>query len=112
MGYVWNIFRPPGVLMSELGFQTFGETGQALDLQRYDLLKTSYYLVYLTELLKVIHRDHVNIIGALAWSFIESNEFGSLVPHHGLLTLNHTTQERTYRRSMFDYVNFRSHVWK
>lgn len=101
------------MLISEFDFPTYTEAGQALDLQRYDLLKTSYYQTYLTELLTTIHLDHGNMLGMLACCFIETNVFGSFIPHDGLQTLNLTTQERTYSRSMCEHVNFfRGHVWE
>ena len=43
---------------------------------------------------------------SLAWSYIEMNEFGMFNDHYGLQTVNHTTFERRYKRSAFDYVDF------
>ena len=57
-------------------------------------------------MLKVVHWHGVNVVGALAWSFIETNEFGTFESHYGLQTVNHTSFERAYKRSMFDYVDF------
>lgn len=106
MAYVWDIFKPSGVLIAEFGFPSYGDNLQTLDVQRYDLLRTSYYQAYLTKVLESINLDGVNIIGALAWSFLETNEFGTFDSHYGLQTVNHTTFQRTYKRSAFDYVNF------
>lgn len=106
MGYVWDTFHPRGVLISEYGFPVMGEDLKPISEQRSDLLRTVYYQTYLTEVLRAINEDGVNVIGALAWCFIETNEFGSFEPHYGLQTLNHTTFERTYKRSAFDYVDF------
>ncbi|KAJ5819203.1 beta-glucosidase [Penicillium riverlandense] len=106
MNYVWDTFRPAGVLVAEYGFPATGDTLRALDAQRYDLERTIYYQAFLTEVLRAVHEDGVNVIGALAWSFIETNEFGTFDSHYGLQTLNHTTFERTYKRSAFDYVDF------
>lgn len=111
MNYVWNTFRPAGVLVSEYGFPKVGEHLEALDAQRYDLERSIYYQAFLTEVLRAVNEDGVNVMGALAWSFIETNEFGTFDDHYGLQTLNHTTFQRTYKRSAFDYVDFfHSHV--
>lgn len=104
--YVWNTFRPSGILVSEFGFPKFGEYFEALDAQRYDLERSLYYQAFLTEVLKAVNVDDVNVIGALAWSFVDTNEFGSFQDHYGLQTLNHSTLVRTYKRSAFDYVDF------
>ncbi|MCJ1310519.1 hypothetical protein MMC25_004183 [Agyrium rufum] len=96
--YVWNTFRPSGVLVAEFGFPAIGDAYKALDGQRYDLEKTIYYQAFLTEMLKAIHEDGVNVVGALAWAYLETNEFGTFTPLYGLQTLNHTSLERTYKR--------------
>jgi beta-glucosidase/6-phospho-beta-glucosidase/beta-galactosidase len=106
MNYVWNTFRPSGVLIAEYGFPKFGEYLEPLDAQRYDLERSLYYQLFLTEVLRAVNEDKVNVIGALAWSFIETNEFGTFDAHYGLQTVNHTTFKRTYKRSIFDYVDF------
>lgn len=106
MNYVWDTFRPAGVLIAEYGFPAIGDTLRALDAQRYDLERSVYYQAFLTEVLRAVHEDGVNIIGTLAWSFIETNEFGTFDSHYGLQTVNHTTFARTYKRSAFDYVDF------
>ena len=106
MNYVWNTFRPAGVLVAEYGFPKFGENLEPLDAQRYDLERSIYYRAFLTEVLRAVNEDGVNVMGALAWSFIETNEFGTFDSHYGLQTVNHTTFERTYKRSAFDYVDF------
>jgi len=106
LSYVWNTFRPSGVLIAEFGFPSYGDEDQILDVQRYDLLRTSYYQAYMTEVLKSIHLDGINVIGTLTWSFLETNEFGTYDDHYGLQTVNRTSFERTYKRSAFDYVEF------
>ena len=111
--YVWNTFKPSGILVAEFGFPTEGDQFKDLDAQRYDLERTSYYNVFLTEMLRAIHEDGVNVIGTLAWSFVETNEFGTFENRYGLQTLNHSTFQRTYKRSAFDYVDFfHKHVRK
>lgn len=106
LGYLWNTFRPKGILVAEYGFPSVGDTLRSLDQQRYDLERTVNYQAFLAETLKAIHEDGVNVIGALAWSVMDTNEFGTFDSHFGLQTVNHTTFERTYKRSLFDYVDF------
>ncbi|KAF5856085.1 hypothetical protein ETB97_007885 [Aspergillus alliaceus] len=72
-----NTFRPSGILIAEYGFNTFLESNRTLDAQRYDLERTLYYQDFLTETLKAIHEDGINVIWALAWSLADNNEFGS-----------------------------------
>jgi beta-glucosidase/6-phospho-beta-glucosidase/beta-galactosidase len=76
--FVWNTYRPPAILVAEFGFPGTGDTYKPLDGQRYDLEKTIYYQAFLTEMLRAIHEDGVNVIGALAWAYLETNEVGSL----------------------------------
>ncbi|KAK3935345.1 beta-glucosidase [Diplogelasinospora grovesii] len=107
LGYVWNTFKPKGgILVAEFGFPAMGDTYKDLDGQRYDLERTCYYQAFLNEVLKAVHEDGVRVVGTLAWSFIDTNEFGTFEARFGLQTVNHTTFERTYKRSVFDYVDF------
>jgi beta-glucosidase/6-phospho-beta-glucosidase/beta-galactosidase len=106
MSYVWNIFRPAGVLIAKFGFPKAGEYSEELDEQRYDLERLLYYRAVLAEVLRAVNQDGVNVMGALAWSFVQTNEFGTFDDHYGLQTVNRTTFERAYKRSAFDYMDF------
>ncbi|KAL1962126.1 hypothetical protein VTN77DRAFT_593 [Rasamsonia byssochlamydoides] len=108
LGYVWNTFRPSGILISEFGFNPFADSQRSLDAQRYDLERTLYYQNFLQETLKAIHEDGVNVIGALAWSFVDNNEFGSFANQYGMQAVNRTDGKftRHYKRSFFDFVDF------
>lgn len=75
--YVWNVFRPKGVLIAEFGFNPFMENAKTTVAQLYDLERTLYYREFLRETLKSIYEDNVNVIGALAWSFLDNDEFTS-----------------------------------
>lgn len=59
-------------------------------------------------MLKSIYEDGVNVIGALAWSFVDNNEFGSYEQQYGLQYVNRTNGRftRKFKRSIFDYVEF------
>ena len=109
LGYVWNTFKPTGgIMITEFGFNPFADNQKSLDAQRYDLERTLYYQDFLQEMLKAIHDDGVKVIGALAWSFADNNEFGSFANQYGMQTVNRTDGKftRRYKRSMFDYVDF------
>lgn len=114
LGYLWNTFRPAGgIMVTEFGFPVYGEYARALEDQRQDLERSLYYLDFLAEALKSIHEDGVNVIGALAWSFVDNNEFGSYENQYGLQTVNRTdgVLTRHYKRSLFDLVDFfSSHI--
>lgn len=108
-GYVWNTFKPAGgIMVTEFGFNPFADSQMSLDAQRYDLERTLYYQDFLYETLKAIHEDGVKVIGALAWSFVDNDEFGSFENQYGMQTVNRTdgTFTRHYKRSFFDYVDF------
>ncbi|KAF2484125.1 beta-glucosidase [Neohortaea acidophila] len=108
LGYVWNVFKPSGVLIAEFGFNPFYEFAETVVAQRYDLQRTLYYQWFLRETLKSIYLDGVNVIGALAWSFLDNDEFTSYYEQYGLQHVNRTNGEftRSFKRSMFDYVDF------
>ncbi|CAL5868200.1 uncharacterized protein PFLUO_LOCUS2424 [Penicillium psychrofluorescens] len=108
LGYVWNTFRPSAILVSEFGFPVFAEAQKALVAQQYDLERTLYYQGFLQEVLEAIHEDGVNVIGAIAWSFMDNNEFGSFDNKYGMQSVNRTNGllTRTYKRTIFDFVDF------
>lgn len=115
LGYLWDAFRPPAVLVTEFGFPAYGEAARALVDQRYDLERTLYYQDFLAEMLKAVREDGVNVVGALAWTFADNNEFGNYEDHMGMQTVNRTdgSFSMTYKRSFFDFVEFfQKHVAK
>lgn len=59
------------------------ESSRTVVAQRYDLERTLYYYDFLREMLKSIYEDGVNVIGALAWSFLDNDEFGSYDQQYG-----------------------------
>ena len=72
-----------------------------------------YYHSFLREMLKSIFLDGVKIIGALGWSALDNNEFGSYEQQYGMQVINRTAphdssdfMRRSYKRSIFDYVDF------
>ncbi|KAI0864273.1 glycoside hydrolase [Xylaria cubensis] len=105
LSYLWNTFRHP-VFVAEFGFPVFGEADKELSDQLFDTPRSTYYLSFMSEILKSIHEDGVYVMGALAWSWVDNWEFGDYTQQFGIQVLNHTTQERFYKKSFFDLVDF------
>ncbi|KAH9866309.1 hypothetical protein J1614_008875 [Plenodomus biglobosus] len=105
LSYLYNTFRAP-VAVTEFGFPVFGEALKAQADQEFDSPRSWYYQSYLNEGLKAIWEDGVEFIGAFAWSFMDNWEFGDYDQHFGIQTVNRTTQERRYKKSFFDFVDF------
>ncbi|RAH43635.1 beta-glucosidase [Aspergillus brunneoviolaceus CBS 621.78] len=95
-----HTFRPKGILISEYGFNPFADANRSLNAQRYDLERTLYYHFFLREVVTAIHEDGINVVGALAWSVLDNDEFGSYANMYGLQTVNRTDGR------FFDYVDF------
>lgn len=80
LGYVWNTFKPRGgILIAEFGFNPFMEFAKTEVAQRYDLERSLYYFGFLREMMRSIYEDGAKIIGALAWSFADNDEFVSFL---------------------------------
>lgn len=105
LSYLWNTFKTP-VMITEFGFPVFDESKRAVIDQLYDSPRSEYYLSFMNEVLKAIWEDHVHVMGAFAWSFADNWEFGSYESQFGIQFVNRTTQERRYKRSFFDLVDF------
>ncbi|GIK07199.1 hypothetical protein Aspvir_002855 [Aspergillus viridinutans] len=106
LNYLWNTFRSP-VFVSEFGFPVFGEAEKSdLSDQLFDTPRSIYHLSFMLEILNAIHEDGVRVMGALAWSWADNWEFGDYKQQFGLQVVNRTTQERYYKKSFFDLVDF------
>ncbi|KAH7397668.1 glycoside hydrolase [Cadophora sp. MPI-SDFR-AT-0126] len=105
LSYLYNTFRHP-VLISEFGFPVFGEADKAVVDQLFDSPRSQYYLSFMSEVLKSIWEDGVNVMGALAWSFADNWEFGDYGAQFGMQFVNRTSQERKFKKSLFDLVDF------
>ncbi|KAJ5767803.1 hypothetical protein N7533_000386 [Penicillium manginii] len=103
--YLWNTFRHP-VFVSEFGFPVYGEADKDLPDQLFDSPRSVYYLSFMSEILKSIYEDGVHVMGALAWSFVDNWEFGDYSAQFGIQVVNRTTQQRHYKKSFFDLVDF------
>ncbi|KAL4782335.1 glycoside hydrolase superfamily [Aspergillus varians] len=105
LSYIWNTYQKP-ILIGEFGFPVHDESQRELPDQLFDSPRSQYYLSYLSETLKAIWEDGVHVMGALAWTFMDNWEFGGYDDHYGLQAVNRTTQERFYKKSFFDVVDF------
>lgn len=108
LNYLWNRFRPAGgIMLTEFGFPEFHEGEKAtLGDQVFDSVRSQYYTAHLTEVLRAIWDDHVDVRGALAWSWADNWEFGDFGQQFGLQIVNRTTQERSFKKSFFDLLDF------
>ncbi|KAI9332459.1 beta-glucosidase [Zopfochytrium polystomum] len=117
LGYVWKTYGQPagGVMITEFGLPVTAESTLPLAKQLMDFDRSMYYVNFLAETLRAVHHDGVKVIGALAWSFLDNNEFGSYADQYGLQYVNRTSPalERRFKRSIFDFVDFfHQHVEK
>ena len=96
--------------MTEFGYSTPAHAAQSqlprMDIVRYDMARSDYYISALAEISKSIWEDGVDVLGALAWTFVDDYETGTFEKLFGLQGVNRTTQERFYKRSFFDVIDF------
>lgn len=105
LNYLWNTFKSP-IVITEFGFPVFAEAEKDLSDQLFDSPRSWYYQSFLSEGLKAMWEDGVKLVGAFAWSFADNWEFGDFNAHFGIQTVNRTTQERRYKKSFFEFVDF------
>ncbi|KAJ5771579.1 hypothetical protein N7520_002108 [Penicillium odoratum] len=102
---IYNVWKHP-IILSEFGFPVYNESTKDLPDQLFDSPRSQYYLSFMSEVLKSIYEDGVEVIGALAWSFADNWEFGDYSQQFGMQVVNRTTQKRSYKKSFFDLVDF------
>jgi len=105
LNYLYNTWRKP-VSITEFGYPVYSERERALSDQLFDTPRSQYYLSFLSETLKAIREDGVEVAGAYLWSFADNWEFGDAESQFGVQTVNQTTQVRNYKKSFFDVVDF------
>lgn len=105
LAYMYDTYRKP-VAITEFGFPR--STAYALDVPsiQYDVLRSEYYLSYMSEVLKAIWEDGVEVVGAFAWSWVDNWEWGTYGYEFGLQYNERGTQTRSFKRSFFDLVDF------
>ena len=105
LNYLYNTWRKP-VAITEFGFPVWDESEKGLSDQLFDSPRSIYYLSYMSEVLKSIWEDGVQVVGAYAWSFADNWEFGDYAAQFGIQVVNRTTKQRYYKKSFFDLVDF------
>ena len=105
LNWAWNTYKKP-VIVSEFGFTVNKETSLPLPDALYDSPRSQYYLSFLQAMLQAIWEDHVHVLGALAWSFADNWEFRDFDSAYGLQYVNRTSQERRYKKSFFDMMDY------
>lgn len=95
-----------GILLAEFGFGTFEESSMTLPQSQADLNKSIWFLSMLNEILEAIHLDGIKMIGVIGWAFVDNWEWGEYDDRYGVQAFNQTTLVRSYKRSIFDFVDF------
>ena len=73
---------------------------------RTDLARTAYYHDYMQSILLAMSQG-VKIVGCLAWSLVDNLEWAQgYESRFGMQYVNFTTQERHFKASFFEYINF------
>lgn len=104
LSYLWNKLQHP-ILVSEFGFPKWKESEKELSDQRFDSTRSTYYLPYMSKILRAVHEDGVHVMGALAWSYTDNWEFGR-PGHFGLQSAEFKSQEQFYKKSFFELIDF------
>ncbi|CZT21588.1 related to beta-glucosidase [Ramularia collo-cygni] len=105
LNYIYYTYGLP-IVITEFGLQPPPPPGGQLRDNLYNVPGSEYTISYLSEMLKAIWEDGVKVLGAINWNWGDSWEFGRFDEGYGLMFVDHTTQERRYRRSFFDAVEF------
>lgn len=92
-------------MVTEFGFPNLGEVTFDIDEARASAARSHYFNDFVEAMRVCVWEEGINIIGALAWSFVDDDEFGDTTQRFGLQTYNTTTFERQYKRAIFDFVD-------
>lgn len=72
--YLWDTYRLP-IILTEFGFPIPGESEfDSLSKIRFDFERSNYYLEYLSEILKSMFEDGVEVAGAITWGYADNWE--------------------------------------
>ena len=105
--YIASIYPTKyGIMLNEFGFPTFDESSMSLSQAQAELSQSTFYVSFLNEMLKAINEDGVTVAGAIGWAFVDNWEWGEYDARYGVQAYNSTTLERSYKRSIFDFVDF------
>nr|BCO16662.1 beta-glycosidase [eukaryotic synthetic construct] len=104
-----------GIYFSEFGWAEDAEYDRQLLYQiTWDGLRTQYLTDYLSQLLLAVHKDGINLRGALTWSFVDNWEWGlGMQQKFGFQFVNQSDPDltRTFKLSAHAYAQFgRNHL--
>lgn len=105
LSYYWNTFKKP-VMITEFGLAVPPLATESLDDERFDTYRSEHYVSLLNEMLHSIWDDGVQVLGAIMWCFADNWEWGTFDHRFGVQYNNRTSQQRSYRRSLFDTIDF------
>lgn len=106
MHYIYDTWKPKAIAITEFGFaEPFEDLKQIKADILTDLARSTYYRQYLEGVLIALS-EGVPIVGCLAWSIYDNLEWSEgFSVKFGMQYVNFTTQERSYKRSFFQYVD-------
>lgn len=93
-------------MITEFGYPAWHESYMNEDQARVDISASVFYLSILNELLKSMYEDNVKFMGVLGWAFVNNWEWGEYDDRFGVQTFDNITLQRSYKRSLFDVVDF------
>lgn len=108
--YIQDTWKPPAgrILISEFGFAEPFEVYKQIPADVLtDTIRSSYYKGYMEGVLLALS-DGLNIMGTLAWSFVDNLEWSSgLMVKFGMQRVDFDSPglERSYKASFFQYVD-------
>ncbi|KAI8305678.1 hypothetical protein K4K61_005123 [Colletotrichum sp. SAR11_59] len=104
----WQATYPTkgGISIAEFGLPAYKAANMSTEHIQNDLAQSNFYVPILAEVLKAINLDGIHVKGLYGWSFLDNWEWGQYNDKYGVQGFNATTQERFYKRAIFDYAGF------
>ncbi|KAJ0344475.1 hypothetical protein KNSL1_009340 [Colletotrichum chrysophilum] len=104
----WQATYPTkgGITIAEFGLPAYKAANMSTEHIQNDLAQSNFYMPILAEVLKAINLDDIHVKGLYGWSFLDNWEWGQYNDKYGVQGFNATTQERFYKRAIFDYAGF------
>ncbi|KAF4878868.1 Beta-glucosidase 1A [Colletotrichum siamense] len=104
----WQATYPTkgGITIAEFGLPAYKAANMSTEHIQNDLAQSNFYIPILAEVLKAINLDGIHVKGLYGWSFLDNWEWGQYNDKYGVQGFNATTQERFYKRAIFDYAGF------
>ncbi|KAF9876800.1 hypothetical protein CkaCkLH20_05646 [Colletotrichum karsti] len=104
----WQATYPTkgGITIAEYGLPAFKAADMSVKHMQSDLAQSNFYIPILAEVLKAINIDGIHVKELYGWSYLDNWEWGQYDDKYGVQGYNQTTQERFYKRAIFDYAGF------